>query len=62
MVDQLAIGDSVQLKTGGPEMTVTKIETGTYSGQRMTMITCRWFWNGDFKQDQFPIEALRKVT
>lgn len=46
------VGDEVQLKSGGPVMTVTSI--GTESLQ------CTWFKNDEVKRDAFPVEALEK--
>jgi len=57
MARQWNVGDVVQLKSGGPIMTVT--ETGEYQGK--ITIWCTWFKNGDKAQDTFPPESLTTV-
>lgn len=44
------VGDEVQLKSGGPVMTVTNAGTGS--------LQCTWFKNDEVKRDAFPAEAL----
>jgi len=51
---QFKVGDSVQLKSGGPEMTVTGIsEIG-----RLSYHT-KWFSGKKLEAGQFPAEALQ---
>ncbi|MBV8858305.1 MAG: DUF2158 domain-containing protein [Acidobacteria bacterium] len=52
--EQFNEGDLVQLKSGGPVMTVTKA-TGANS------LTCKWFEGSSVHTDYFPPAALRKV-
>lgn len=56
-MNKLDVGDVVQLKSGGPQMTV--VEVGESSD-----VKCMWF--PDYKsesvrEDHFPIDALKKV-
>jgi len=36
-------GDTVQLKSGGPVMTVATIQSGVYMGVEQHTVTCQWF-------------------
>jgi uncharacterized protein YodC (DUF2158 family) len=49
------IGDTVQLKSGGPLMTVDNIDVGE---EPHVMITCLWFEKTDRKVGQFKAPAL----
>lgn len=52
---ELKVGDKVDLKSGGPTMTVTEIsERGS--------VRCTWFWDGEYKATVFPKDALKKVS
>lgn len=44
------VGDEVQLKSGGPVMTVTNIGTAS--------LQCTWFKDDEVKREAFPEEAL----
>jgi len=55
MADEFRIGDIVQLKSGGPEMTVTLV--GTSNG--VPTIWCAWFVGNEQKKGNFPPGALR---
>jgi uncharacterized protein YodC (DUF2158 family) len=48
------IGDTVQLKSGGPTMTIDKL--------RGTEATCVFFANFEFKQLQFHIDGLTRLS
>ncbi|WP_420488958.1 YodC family protein [Phytobacter diazotrophicus] len=57
MANNLAVGTVVQLKSGGPLMTVSYISIkspGEY--------TCIWFLNGDIKSNQFKGDTLKIVN
>lgn len=48
------IGDLVELKSGGPKMTVTRVEN---LGIR-TIVRCTWFAGSKKEQGDFPPETL----
>jgi uncharacterized protein YodC (DUF2158 family) len=51
--EQFKVGDVVQLKSGGPLMTIVADEgSGNFF--------CRWFNGGQIDQSAFPSTALRK--
>lgn len=64
MEEKIKIGDTVQLKSGGPIMTVNDI--GEYNHQDFDSALCDWFiqdkapWKKE--QDTFPLHSLKKVT
>src|SRR5690349_12253597 len=51
----LKVGDTVQLKSGGPDMTVTRI--GTAGGE--PMVWCAWFEGTKDAYGLFPPDALK---
>jgi uncharacterized protein YodC (DUF2158 family) len=51
--EELSVGDVVQLKSGGPKMTVTKVDRN--------WITCNWFEGSKVYVDLFPPDALMKA-
>ncbi len=50
MANQFKAGDVVQLKSGGPKMTVDKVD-----GEK---IWCTWFANDQPQRSPFPAEAI----
>ena len=58
MADEFKIGDVVQLKSGGPKMTVTLVadDYGT------PMVWCIWFVGTKEQTGKFPPDALARVT
>jgi uncharacterized protein YodC (DUF2158 family) len=52
MANSLKVGDIVQLKSGGPKMTVTDI----YQDGR---VGCVWFVGADQKEGTFPPDAVQ---
>lgn len=55
MKDALVVGDTVQLKSGGPPMTVSSIVS-------KTCIECVWFNNdGDYDIAEFNTNTLVKI-
>jgi uncharacterized protein YodC (DUF2158 family) len=48
-------GDTVQLKSGGPRMTITNV--GTYGGK--TGANCSWFEGSTPQAAVYPLEALK---
>lgn len=55
---ELAIGDRVRLRSGGPVMTVTKIFNNEV--ENVKCARCVWFWQEGPKEDSFPVAALDK--
>jgi uncharacterized protein YodC (DUF2158 family) len=61
MSSTYSIGDIVKLKSGGPEMTIKKINAdlnGTFSGHYQ----CQWFAGKKLDLGNFPQESLVAVT
>jgi uncharacterized protein YodC (DUF2158 family) len=56
-MQQFKIGDIVQLRSGGPNMTVEDIEP--IPGKNL--IDCQWFAGGKLNHGRFPPESLTKV-
>ena len=53
-MSDIKIGTIVQLRSGGPEMTVTGMgETGT--------LDCTYFWEGKFEWKSFKPEAVNVI-
>jgi len=57
MSNRFAIGDIVQLKSGGPKMTVQKMDV--YYGE--DSIQCQWFSGTKLQGGRFHPEILVKV-
>lgn len=55
MCEKFKVGDSVCLKSGGPEMTVSREMSG---GE----ILCQWFAGKKLEKGVFPPESLEKST
>ena len=54
---QIRVGDVVQLKSGGPHMTVSTIDNyAEYMGA-----TCIWFKSTEKQSATFPLDTLAKV-
>ena len=49
--------DVVQLKSGGPAMSVVSVGTGEYEGR----VECQWFGGHEVKTGSFAVVALQKV-
>jgi uncharacterized protein YodC (DUF2158 family) len=58
MSDQIAVGSVVQLKSGGPKMTVSTVEP--WNGV-MTAF-CDWFEGSNSKTNGFPVSSLKVVA
>jgi uncharacterized protein YodC (DUF2158 family) len=54
MSDTFQPGEMVELKSGGPDMTVEAIQPN--------LVCCIWFVGADVKRGQFPPAALKKVS
>jgi len=58
MVGEIRIGDEVQLKSGGPIMTVTKI----WAERGQTMVQCDWLDRGKQHVGSVAVTSLKPVT
>ncbi len=58
MTEQFKAGDMVQLKSGGPRMTIREIEDWD-GGPRAW---CQWFQGTDSKEGVFPLTSLTIAT
>jgi len=68
---EFKLGDVVQLKSGGPEMTVqnivgkttnkTEMFAYTASGHAEGAVVCKWFSGNELKSDIFKPETLNIV-
>ena len=59
----LTAGKVVQLKSGGPYMTVRRIHTptgGSYAG--IVLADCQWFVEYKPMEGDFPVSSLEEVT
>lgn len=54
----IAKGDVVQLKSGGPKMTVTQVGKDALG---VMSVSCAWFDKTEAKRATFPIESVQKV-
>lgn len=52
MSQQWKIGDVVQLKSGGPQMTVTRVH---HDGD----VDCQWFYRTDAQSGTFPAGSVQ---
>jgi uncharacterized protein YodC (DUF2158 family) len=52
---KFAVGDIVKLKSGGPEMTVNDVPTGSGS------YLCQWFAGKKLESGRFPPDSLDPV-
>ncbi len=48
-------GDVVQLKSGGPEMTVFSVDS------QLNLVACKWFVGSDARQQSFSPALLDRV-
>jgi len=58
MSDKINSGDVVQLKSGGPHMTVSNLHTW----QGRTEANCDWFEGTKMHNGSFPLTSLKVVT
>jgi uncharacterized protein YodC (DUF2158 family) len=56
MADEIKAGDVVELKSGGPRMTVAKVEN--WNG--VMRATCHWFEGDKPQQGYFPVSSLER--
>ena len=57
MANSWKVGDVVMLKSGGPDMTVTRVE----NEQGTIFVFCSWFVGNKNEKGHFPPEALEAV-
>ena len=50
----LKVGDVVQLKSGGPKMTITSTKANQAG------VLCTWFDKSEVKSSRFPVEVLQQ--
>lgn len=58
-VKEFKTGDKVQLKSGGPVMTVDTVMSGQYQTGKYL---CQWFSGSTLKSGYFQHDALKPVT
>ncbi|WP_205881847.1 YodC family protein [Leeia aquatica] len=56
---ELKVGDVVQLKGGGPVMTIETIGINDSYGNYQGTCECSWFHNGERKKERFVMAALQ---
>lgn len=61
MEKKFKIGDTVQLKSGGPHMTVAKYEVDIFTNSFDGIVVCTWFVQSDKKSATFNQDSLEKV-
>ena len=62
-MSDLKRGDIVQLKSGGPSMTVASriLKRTTLLEGEVDYVVCGWFRDDEYKVDEFPIDTLSPV-
>jgi uncharacterized protein YodC (DUF2158 family) len=61
MPEGIDVGDIVELKSGGPDMTVNSIGHTSMSGQGPLSAWCSWFdAKAEEKKGVFPLTSLKK--
>jgi len=60
MPEEIKVGDVVQLKSGGPDMTVDEIGKSGMDSTGPLSAWCTWFHNGEEKRSSFPLTSLKK--
>lgn len=56
------LGDTVQLASGGPEMTINKISINHSTNKFSGMYDTQWFAGKKLESGRFPEESLKLVT
>jgi uncharacterized protein YodC (DUF2158 family) len=59
MREKFKIGDIVELKSGGPKMTVKGPNT---FGERDDEYSCQWFGGKKLEYGVFPADSLKRAT
>lgn len=55
---EFELGDTVVLKSGGPQMTIKKLDTSS-SGDDIKRAHCLWFNNCEVLEGAFPLHTLK---
>lgn len=58
-MSELKEGDLVNLKSGGPDMTI--VEIGAFGYDPTVKAKCHWFVGGELKENLFALASLRTV-
>jgi uncharacterized protein YodC (DUF2158 family) len=59
MADEIKVGDTVQLKSGGPKMTVSQVDTPQYKSALHAW--CDWFEGTKAIHGDFPLTSLKRL-
>ena len=59
MSNKFATGDIVQLKSGGPQMTVEEVSEDYIAGEEF--VQCQWFSGSKLQDGWFRPESLAKI-
>lgn len=57
-MEKFEVGNVVQLKSGGPLMTVSAVNMPMLQENEGVELTCDWFTNGRHAREVFPTAAL----
>lgn len=61
MADKISVGDTVHLKSGGPDMTVDNIGNYSFTDDGPPSAKCSWFDSkNERKTDIFPLTSLTR--
>ena len=65
MSKQFKIGDVVKLKSGGPDMTIKKLDS-TYDTKQsknvwLSSYTCQWFAGKKLESGSFPHDSVEQI-
>lgn len=61
MSEEIKPGDVVQLKSGGEPMTAGRFVGTPSDPQDRKFIRCWWFADGEIREWNLPVEALKKT-
>lgn len=61
-MEEFKVGDIVQLKSGGPKMTVADVSARHVIQNYIGRVGCQWFAGNKSETGYFPKESLRKVS
>lgn len=61
-MSDLAIGSIVQLVSGGPKMSISKIYIPAGRTDNIQMAECQWFQDNKPMKEKFPTKSLKIVS